>query len=125
MLEAVDSAKDLTVYTLRICSNEKIFLPQFEFMTNDIRKHVLKIYEKAYEATTIRVQNQQDWIKRRKLQKEAISKYMLLLSKIDIAKRLYHLKSKKVNYWIKSTVHTKKMLIKWYEGQKIFCKDKF
>lgn len=74
------------------------------------------IYHRARIANDIRVENTNDLMERRKLQNHAIAECDQLLTAIQIAKRVFHLRLKKVKYWGEKVEEVKNYLRKWRES---------
>ena len=116
MFYAVDKARELATHTIVICSNEKIFEPKYSKITQKIIDVSLSIYENAWTANNVLVKNADDWMSRRKFQLIAAAKCNSLLALIQLSKRLYHLRSKKVKYWSKLAIETRGLIRKWHEA---------
>lgn len=111
---SVDSALDLAQHTLKICSNDKIFLPQYkEFLTDRIVNLALDVYSDAYSANRIRVKSRSEAIKRNSLQIRAILGCDKLIGLINVARRTFHLRNGKVDYWVRKTIETRDLLKSW------------
>ena len=113
--EVLIKTQELAMYTVRICSNPKTFDPMYQTaLTNRIIDTATAIHVKAKTANEIRVND--DWykaVKRKRLQEDAIADCNTLLALIDIAKRVFHLSSKRVKYWGKQTINARDMLRRW------------
>jgi len=116
MFYAVDAAKNLAVYTIQICGNEKIFLPKYLATTSMLRNTALTIYENAWMANNVKVVTKEDWDLRRNYQVISAAKCNSLLALIDLSKSLYHLKSNRVKYWAQKTIEVRGLLRKWHES---------
>lgn len=99
-LNAVWYARELAVYTIQICKNKKVFLPEYQSaLTDDIIRTAKDIYINAWTANNIRVteKNKKElWLWRSKLQRQAILDCNNLLALIGLAHPLFHLKGKRV-----------------------------
>ena len=117
-LEACEKAMELAIHTIQICKNKKIFTVEYQdALTNDIIRCAKNIYVYAWEANNIYVREDNDrWPQRERLQLLAISKCHELIALINIARRLFHLKGKKVRYWTQLVIDTRAMLGKWHEA---------
>lgn len=114
-LYALDKARDLTAHTLKICSNKNIFSEEYSYLTQKLVDTSLDIYLMARRANNIKVTNLTERNHRRFQQDVAISESDELLALIDLAKRVFHLKSNKVNFWIAMVEETKMLLCKMVE----------
>lgn len=88
-LNAVWYARELAVYTIQICKNKKVFLPEYQSaLTDDIIRTAKDIYINAWTANNIRVteKNKKElWAWRSKLQRQAILDCNNLLALIGLA----------------------------------------
>ena len=119
-LNAVWYARELAVYTIQICKNKKVFLPEYQSaLTDDIIRTAKDIYINAWTANNIRVteKNKKElWAWRSKLQRQAILDCNNLLAQIGLAHPLSHLKGKRVEYWSEQTVKVRNYIKKWRES---------
>lgn len=121
--EVLNVALGLCCYTLKITGNEKIFLPEFkEKITNEINNCALRIYTDAWAANDIMVREGYEGPaalnRRLELQSSAISHCTRLLSLINIAKKVFHLKEKRMDYWTEQIVKTRSLLRQWKDSDK-------
>ena len=103
-------------YTTDITDNKKVFTPDHEKTTERIVSLAWSIYHRARIANDIRVENADDLMERRKLQNQAIAECDQLLTAIQIAKRVFHLRLKRVKYWGEMVEELKNHLRKWRES---------
>lgn len=117
-LYACDCARQLVIHTIKICNNKNIFLPEYQnAMTDKIVEVATDIFVNAWGANNIRVDNDPErWRNRHNLQELSVNECNRLLGLIQIAKTLFHLKSKKVKYWGELTIKTRNYLQKWKES---------
>lgn len=115
---AVDATLELALHTIKLCQNEKIFLPEYkETITDRLLDTSTSIYLNAYRANNINVtKDVRSWNERDSRQRAAISSCGDLLALINLAKRSFHLRSNKVNFWIGKVISAKKLLTKWNEA---------
>lgn len=110
-------AQELAVYTTRICSNEKVFLPQYyNSMTKKLMDLAQDIYIESWSANNIMVNDADTYNERLKLQREAHRKCNELLALIQLAKPPYHLSAKRVKYWGDMVVDVRNLIYKWKES---------
>ena len=102
-LEAYSKAYDLTVYTLKITSNKKIFTEAYqESITDKITSAALDVYLFVGTANEKQVRAENDYNNFRDrmfLQKEAMDRCGYIIKMILLAKPIFHLSSKRVKYW--------------------------
>ncbi len=119
-LDACWEAMNLAVYTIQICNNKNIFLPEYQSsLTDDIIRTAKDIYIHTWTANNIRVtetEKKELWAWRSKLQRQAILDCNNLLALIGLARRLFHLKGKKAKYWSEKTLKTRNYIKKWRES---------
>jgi hypothetical protein len=127
-LEVFNLARDLTTYTIRITANEKVFLPQYKgAVTDDIIETAKNIYADAWEANNIyvnmapkdeieRMKAVRDWMDRRELQQKAVRECNRLLTLIGTAKSVFHLKGKRVKYWVGKVLTVRNKIRNWKDS---------
>lgn len=122
-MEVFTKANELANYTIKICCNKKVFLPEYQnSMTDDIIRTAKDIFIKAWSANGIRVTdsqgkvNQEKYAERRKLQETSIRNCNDLLALMQMAQRLFHLKTKRIKYWGKMTIEVRELLKKWKDA---------
>ena len=106
----------LASYTTDITDNKKVFTPDHEKTTEKIVNLAWSIHHRARIANDIRVENADDLMERRKLQNQAIAECDQLLTAIQIAKRVFHLRLKRVKFWGEMVEEVKSYLRKWRES---------
>lgn len=114
--DTLTKALELATYTINITDNEKVFVPKHEKTTERLVYLARDIYHRCRIANNIRVTTKEELIARRKLQNQAIQECDLLLSEIQIAKRLYHLRLKRVKHWGKMIIEVKELIRGWRES---------
>lgn len=114
--DTLTKALQLASYTTDITDNKKIFTPEHEKTTEKIVNLAWNIYHRARIANDIRVENADDLMERRRLQNQAIAECDQLLTAIQIAKRVFHLRLKRVKYWGERVEEVKSYLRKWRES---------
>lgn len=117
VLEAAVKARELACYTIKITTNEKIFLPQYRSaLTDKIVSDSVDIFRNVWTANNIRVgTNRENWIRREAYQKKAIEYCNDLLALIGIAKPLFHLTTKRIEYWTGLTINVRTIIIAWHD----------
>lgn len=110
-LEVFEKANELTVYTLQITTNRKVFAPRYDVLTKRIIDCAFGIGQDIWEANDIKVSSRDDLLERRRLQQRALRQCDVLLYCITLAKRTFHLSGKRVKYW-SGQVRTVKGMLK-------------
>lgn len=116
-LDAIEKARDLASYTITITANEKVFIPKFQrSITDEINKAATRAFLDARTANDIRVKNQNDFMERRKLQVNAIRSCNELLGLIQLARPVFHLKLKRIEFWGDKTLAVREKLRAWADS---------
>lgn len=125
-MEVFTKANNLAIYTIKICNNKNVFLPEYQSaLTNDIIRTAKDIFISAWDANGIRVTttvdrkvvvDQRKQEERRRLQEVSIRKCNSLLALMQIAQRLFHLSTKRIKYWGGMTIEVRDLLKKWKES---------
>lgn len=119
-LDAAWEARDLALYTIQVCNNKNIFLPEYQSsFTDDIIRVAKDIYIHVWTANNIRITDsgrKELFAYRNKLQRQAILDCNNLLALIGLARPLFHLKGKKVKYWSEKVLKTRNYIKKWKES---------
>ena len=120
LYKKIVKARELAVHTIEITKNEKYFPPEYQTaLTNDIIRTAKDIFVHAFSANEIKVDdNPEAWRDRKRLQQLAVRECNDLLALISVAKKTYHLKGKKVRYWIKLTKEARTDLATWKTGDR-------
>lgn len=114
--DTLTKALRLASYTTDITDNKKVFTPDHEKTTEKIVNLAWNIYHRARIANDIRVEIADDLMERRKLQNQAIAECDQLLTAIQIAKRVFHLRLKRIKFWGEMVEEVKNHLKKWRES---------
>jgi hypothetical protein len=120
-LRAAAKAKELAVYTIRICSNEKNFPKRHRWcLTNEIVRAALQINCCIEKANSVRYKNatEGELEIRRKYQTIAIAETYSLTNLISIAKILYGLNGDKVEYWTRLVKSVRTLARSWKNSEK-------
>ncbi len=119
-LEVIIKALDLATYTIQITSNEKVFDPKYRTaVTDDLITHAKEIYLICWTANNIRVTDDGETYKERKrLQDKAIVECTTFLGLLDVAKRVFHLETRRVTYWGNKIINCRKLIRAWRNADK-------
>jgi hypothetical protein len=118
-LEACVKAHDLCCYTLQITSNKKVFTTEYqESLTNRIVQSAIEIHTLCWSANNVLVKTKDDRDERLAFQRDAAVQCNVLLSLIEIAKRIFHLSTKRVLYWSNLTIEARNLIRAWRESDK-------
>lgn len=116
-LEVIEKALDLADYTITITANPKIFLPEYQkALTDDINRIALAIYIDAWTANNILVRNAEDFAERKRLQERAARNCNNLLALMQLARKVFHLKLKRIQFWGEKTLNVRNLLRAWKES---------
>jgi hypothetical protein len=107
-------ARELATYTIRITNNKKIFDIEYqEALTNKIIGAALEIYVLAFSANEIRANSREGIEERLRIQRMARNKCNELISLINIAHQIFHLRARRVKYWSGLANETKRLIAAW------------
>ena len=117
-LEVHVKAQFLASYTAEILKNQKVFNPEVDKVLIDrMRNCAYDIYVKSWQANKIRAEtNVVNRTMRYSLQEEAILLCDELHACIGIAKKIYHLRDKRMKYWSGLIMDVRKLLQAWKES---------
>lgn len=117
-LEAALKALDLCTHTLNLTKGKK-FLPEYQsVITDKINELAVSIYINVRTANDIVANTAKDLEDRVALQRKAAEECNLLRYSISIAKKIFHLRSKSVENWIKMTIGTRDIIKSWSDSDK-------
>lgn len=115
-----EKARALAAYTIHITSNPNIFPPEYNAaITNKINAVALDIQTSTWTANNIMVRGdnaRELYLERRKYQEQAAVDCNILLSLIDLAWKVFHLKSKRVHYWSELTIEARNLIRAWHNS---------
>lgn len=112
-------AHELCCYTLQITANEKVFTEKYrEALTNRIVDTAIGIHTLCWTANNVLVNSEEDLNERTAMQEKAVIECNNLLSYIQIAKKLYHLSTKRVTYWGGQTAELRKLIRAWRDSDR-------
>ena len=110
-------AMDLAYYTIKICCNENAFSPKYKnAVTDDLIRLAKDIYINLRTANGIKVETAEDLKLRAEYQLRAKADCDTLIAELDIAKRVFHLSSRRVVYWASKTMECREYIMKWRES---------
>ena len=113
-LKVFTEALDLVMYTLKITKNPNVFTAEYQKqVTDDIIETAKNIYIDAWDANNIKVVTKDDWKERRSLQLRAARECNRLLALIGIAKSAFHLRNKRVKFWVGKVLNVRKLIRNW------------
>lgn len=112
--EVLVKARELAKYTIEITKNTKVFKPEYQTaLTDDIIRTAKNVFIKCWTANNIRVNTKEQAEERNRLQYEADQDCNNLLALIDLAKVIYHLKSKRIKFWAEKTIVARTLIREW------------
>lgn len=99
-LNVITKARELAIYTIKICSNEKNFPKKFRWcITNEIVKSAKVIHSNVRKANAVYTKDKSDYVLRKQFQDIALSEIDSLFGDMDIAYELFGVDSKKMEHW--------------------------
>lgn len=117
--DTLTKALQLASYTIQITDNQKVFRPEHAKSTERIVYLARDIYHRARVANDIRLDGpdaRENLLERRRQQNIAIAECDHLLSEIQIAKKIFHLHTKRIKYWGEKIETVKAYLRKWRDS---------
>lgn len=118
-LEVLTKALDLVDYTITICKNEKNFPKRDRWiLTNRIVEAVLDIAENIRKGNTIRVEREEDFIRRREYQQKATESAEWALTLIDVAYRNIGIESSRVEFWTGLALEVERLISAWRKSDR-------
>ena len=117
-LEVHVKAQFLASYTAEILKNQNVFSPDIDpSLLNRIRNCAIDIYVKSWQANKIHADtNKINREMRYRLQEEAILLCDELHACIGIAKKVYHLRRRRMKYWSGQIQDVRALLQAWKES---------
>lgn len=117
-------ANALAIYTIKICNNKNVFLPEYQnALTNDIIRTAKNIFIYSWTENNILIQKsdpvdriKEKWKERRRLQEKAALECNNLLAMMQMAQTLFHLKTKRIKYWGSKTIEVRNKIRSWIEA---------
>lgn len=118
-LEVCVKSRELATYTLQITKNKKIFTEEYQdAITNKIISTAISIHTMVWAANNIKVDRYDQMIERLALQEKAAIQCNVLLSLIDIAKPLFHLRTTRVMFWGEKTIEVRNLIRAWHNADR-------
>lgn len=115
---AVESAMVLCLHTIKICANRNIFTVEYIDIVSMAVNLSLEIYIDANTANNIRVTDEKSCSERLELERNALHLCNSLMGVIEISQRLFHLRMKKKEYWVRLALNAKELINRWYHSDK-------
>lgn len=117
-LEVHVKAQALAAHTALILKNPKVFDPEVDAeLINRIRNCSYDIYAKSWAANKINAEtNEINRAMRYQLQEEALLLCDQMHAYIGIAKAVFHLRKRKMNYWSRMIMEVRALLQAWKES---------
>lgn len=113
-LRVVTESIELINYTQQITSNQKVFKPEYNWLTNIILSETLNIYRLIYSANEDNLKKEYE--SRLGKQKKALKTCKDLKADILVAKRTYHLRAKRVVFWTRKVNGLIILIKRWMES---------
>lgn len=96
-----------------------------DVLTNKMNVIALNIHILCWTANNILVNSAEDMERRLELQERAAMECNNLLSLMEIAKSIFHLATKRVQYWGGLTIETRNLIRAWRESDRKRYSAKF
>ena len=114
--ETGDAALKLSVHTMNITSNPKIFNPMHGGIINRLKSDSALIYHLVRTANDVRVKGEKDARKRTDMQNQAYELCDRMTTMIMISQGLFHLRFSKAEYWNSLVERTQVLIHKWQKS---------
>ena len=125
-LDVCVKAHDLCCYTLHITRNKNVFDEAYKDpLTDKIVECAIEIHTLVWSANNVLVKDPASYEIRRRMQDSAASKCNILLSLIDLAWGIFHLRASRVAYWSKKTIEVRNLIRAWRDSDANRYKNKF
>lgn len=118
-LSVLVKAREMCVYTITVCKNEKNFPKRNRWiLTQPIVSEALEIMSCIRRANAVNVETKEDYIYRRQQQIEAYSRCEAMLTLIEIAYKVLSIDSERIEHWTGLVVETESLLQRWKRSDK-------
>lgn len=122
-LEVLTKARELTKYTIKICSNESCFPKRYRWcITYKIIDAALEISRLLSMANAVymgdKEHQKEDWTLRRSYQIKALTNTYALLEMMDIAYQMFGIDGSKMSYWTGLVLEEQDLLRRWKKSDK-------
>lgn len=121
-LQVIIKSIKLMNYTLQITSNQKIFKPGFQWLTDIIRTETINVNRYLYQANNLDLYKYYN--ERNQLQRQALGLCKTIKGDILVAKKTFKLTSKRVTYWTRFVNEQINLIEKWMESDYKRYKEK-
>lgn len=112
-------AKELALYTVSICGNEKVFPKRDRWaVTNRIVSTALTIMEEVDVANDIFVSTKGDFELRRNSQTIALSSTAKMLGLMELAYIKYHIEGTRIQHWTQLVIEVRDLIKNWRKADK-------
>lgn len=111
----LDAILDMYDHTIQVTSNPKIFLPEYEWLTSQIKAEARMIYHccrVANEDLDNRIA--EDAAERLRLEEQALQTCYDLKTDIRLAKKIFHLRARKAIAWTEYVNKAIKLIKVWH-----------
>ncbi len=113
-LVALSKALEVATYSIKIMANQSKFDSRYDaVLANDLKSSALAVYKYAWFAHDLHVTDKDTLQVKTELQLRSIQACSELLVYVNIAHMIYHLKSKRAEYWMKLILDCRQLLRDW------------
>lgn len=106
-------ARNHAVYVIQITKNPKVFKPEYSEFTDGLIKKSTDIFHCIWGANNVLVNSRQTYEIRRKYQELAAMNCNILLADLAIARKLFHLSSRRMKFWTGTVVEIRNKTRAW------------
>ena len=116
-LTVILKARELTVYTMTVCSNEKRFPKRYRWcLTGKLIDEAHELLRKLTFANSMMVDEPAESQRRRLMQAEAMAHSFCLLTEINLAFEFFGLPEREVRYWTGLIMEVQRLLKTWQKS---------
>lgn len=113
-LDIITKSRELAVYTIRICTNEKNFPKRYRWcVTNEIVKSANIIHSNINKSNEVFVKDRSDYELRKRYQNIALAEIGSFLGNMDIAFELFGVDADRVFHWTGLVIDVRTLLRNW------------
>ena len=116
-LSVILKARELTVYTMTVCSNERRFPKRYRWCLNaKLIDEAQELLRKLTFANSMRADDPAEGQRRRVMQAEAMAHSFCLLTEINLAFEFFGLPEREVRYWTGLVMEVQRLLKTWQKS---------
>ena len=112
--ELINKATAITAYTLKMCSNEKIFPKRYRWcITDKLVDTMLEMGKDIKIANSIKVSDSNDFAMRKAYQTRALAATNAIFNLMDVAYGMFDIEDSTIDYWTGAMLEVQTLLKNW------------